>query len=118
MAQALQTKHSSRFPIVFHRYSISLLNVPSRLGRSVHKHRPTREESFQSRTELRRAFRRAGGAAADAAAASFRRSLALLALSLSQQRALLLVSRPKRLSHEEEEWTHPAVAIGAPVLFQ
>ena len=116
MAQALQTKHSSRFPIVFHRYSISLLNVPSRLGRSVHKHRPTREESFQSRTELRRAFRRAGGAAADAAA-SFRRSLALLALSLSQQGALLLVSRPKRLSHEEE-WTHPAVAVGAPVLFQ
>ena len=80
----------------------------------MHKHRPTREASFQSRTELRRAFRRAGGAAADAA--SFRRSLAL-ALSLSQQRALLLVSRPKRLSHEEE-WTHPAVAIGAPVLFQ
>ena len=102
----LRIHHSSCLTILSRISPVSLslfLMFPADLGAHAHTHRPTREESFQSRTELRRAFRRAGGAAV--AAASF--DARAHSPSLSQR--ALLVSRPKRRSHEEE-WTHPAVA--------
>ena len=62
----LRIHHSSCLTILSRISPVSLslfLMFPADLGAHAHTHRPTREESFQSRTELRRAFRRAGGAA-------------------------------------------------------